>query len=119
MEFKARCHPDSVFLCDVNIGEGTTISGPIVCTGGGIVTIGKHCAFGWDIKIHTVNHCTDRVIMHDGLSRDVGVGPAVYSRGDIRIGHGVWVGSNVVILSGVKFVVCVSKERERECSSYL
>jgi virginiamycin A acetyltransferase len=101
MDFKTQYHADSVFLCNVKIGEGTTISGPLVCTGGGNVIIGNHCAFGWGIKMHTVNHRLDRIIMHDGLSREVGAGAAVCSKGDIRIGHGVWIGSNVVLLSGV------------------
>jgi len=99
--FEPKIHPDSVFRVKTNIGPGTTISGPIVCTGVDPVTIGNHCAFGWDIKIHTGNHDTGRIIMHDGLSQMIGLGSAMVSRGPVVIGHGVWIGSGAIILSGV------------------
>ena len=96
-----KIHPDSVFLCPVEIGQGTTISGPIVCTGTMPIKIGAHCALGWHIKIHTANHDPQRIILHDGLSQDVGAGSAMISRGPVTIGHGVWIGSGAIILSGV------------------
>lgn len=99
--FEPKIHPDSVFRVETKIGPGTTISGPIVCTGVEPITIGNHCAFGWDIKIHTGNHDTGRIIMHDGLSQMIGVGSAMISRGPVNIGHGVWIGSGAIILSGV------------------
>lgn len=89
-----------------------TSSGRLEIRGKQPVRIGNFCAFGKNIKIITENHDYNYPCMmgtfyrhyfdvhHPGGTRD----PPSRERtkGGVTIGHDVWIGDNVVILSGVK-----------------
>ena len=57
------------------------------------IHIEKNCQFGPDVKIIDNNH---------RFSKEEGVSVIDHSYGEIFIGESSWIGSNVVILSGVR-----------------
>lgn len=69
------------------------------------VTIGKYCSFGPGVRIFPSGEHNFRLpstfpfyarMMNKGVHRDT------YSKGEVIIGNDVWVGANVLILSGVR-----------------
>ena len=74
------------------------------------IKIGNYCSFAGNISILTVNHHLDWFTTHPILSDDINrdkFGIFVNKNKDLgltEIGNDVWVGQNVVILSGCKKV---------------
>lgn len=78
---------------DVKIGIGTYMNGGrIASSSRAKINIGKYCAIGFNVNILGISHAPE------------------YPTGPVRsivekvitIGNGVWIGSNVVIMPGVK-----------------
>jgi acetyltransferase-like isoleucine patch superfamily enzyme len=77
----------------VKIGMGTYMnSGRIASSPRAKIDIGKWCAIGFNVNILAISHNPNNPT---GLIRDI-------VEKDITIGNGVWIGSNVVILPGIK-----------------
>lgn len=83
----------------VRCGKHTTIGGQLNARGK--IFLGKYCAIGRFVSIHSGNHRTDlpnqQVLFNDrhGFT-------SVYTRkGPVHVGHNVWIGDKVNILSGV------------------
>lgn len=96
-----KLSPGSRIEANTEIGEGTRINGPISIKGKGDCTIGRHCAFGADVKIITSNHLIDHANQQCSLQRRIGAMELDQARGPVIIGHNVWVGDSAIILSGV------------------
>ena len=89
-----------------------TISGTVLCgkyssingafNARGRVGIGKYCAFGQYVSLISGNHRTDLPNQQIWLHQRFGFLPPVESKGDIEIGHNVWIGDKANVLSGVK-----------------
>jgi acetyltransferase-like isoleucine patch superfamily enzyme len=79
----------------VTIGEGTYMNGGRIASAEkGKVRIGKWCAIGFNVHILAITH-----------NPNFPTGPIdkrPIPMKDITIGNGVWIGSNVIILPGVK-----------------
>lgn len=69
------------------------------------VFIGKYCSFAYDVKIIASGEHNYRAVanfpfyahfLNQGGERDT------FTKGDVRIGNDVWVGTRATILSGVK-----------------
>jgi virginiamycin A acetyltransferase len=84
------------------IDVGTRINGKIVIKGKGACTIGKYCAIGEDIKIITSNHDTNNINLQYSLQKKIGIKPTISPKKGVKMGHNVWIGDNVIILSGVE-----------------
>ncbi len=69
----------------------------------GNVRIGNYCSFAKNVKIFRANHPKEKFTTHPILyNPKVGfVKTDLLDRPKLEIGHDVWVGDNVVILSGV------------------
>lgn len=81
-------------------GKGTTINDYINARGN--IRIGKYCAIGRFVSLHSGNHRTDMVNQQVFLSKKFNF-PSVYkSKGEVEIGHNAWLGDKVNVLSGVK-----------------
>jgi len=91
----------SRFLSDTVIDDGARINGPLVVKGMGKATIGKYCAFGYDIDLATSNHDIHSVNMQYGLQRSMGAPVHVGDRMDVTVGHGVWMGDHAIVTPGV------------------
>lgn len=106
---------ESLISGDVQIGRYTSFNGPgsdILSKIHG-VTIGNFCSIAQNCTIQEFNHITDRCTSYyifrnliDAADRQecIWSGPDdkdIESRGPITIGHDVWIGAQVVILSGV------------------
>lgn len=61
------------------------------------IVIGQNCSIGPYVKMYTVGNKTDQDLNKDPL--DVRI---KYSKGNIIIGDGCWIGANVAIKGGVK-----------------
>lgn len=88
--------------CPFVIGRGTWISDRFCLKGYGTLRIGKYCAIGADVKIITSNHDDQLPSMHFVLQSRVAGSRFPAKIGEVRIGHDVWIGDNVVILAGVE-----------------
>ena len=66
----------------------------INASGGGIIDIGSNCLIGPNVVMRTANHSFERV--------DIPIVSQGHKFSDIIIEDDVWLGSNVIILSGVK-----------------
>jgi virginiamycin A acetyltransferase len=89
----------------VRIGKYTAIEGPsAVFTEHQEVIIGKYCSIAWGCNIINYNHYLKRPSSHYMMYHVFGKDPKrdVRSKGPIEIGNDVWIGANVIILSGVK-----------------
>ena len=84
------------------LGDHTRVNGPILVRGQEDCSIGKYCALGYHITIVTTNHDFSRPNLQINLHRKFGFGSLEISKGPVNIGHSVWIGDNVTILSGVK-----------------
>lgn len=83
----------------INVNNGTLIIGKDVFFNQGVsincqgrISIGDYTILGEDVKMYDHNH---RFAL-DSLTKDLD-----FKIKDIRIGNNVWLGSNVVVLSGV------------------
>jgi acetyltransferase-like isoleucine patch superfamily enzyme len=83
---------------DVSVGYGTTIG--VQCAIVGPVTIGDFCQIGPQVLVFGEDHPLDRFSTYTGkhlLSR--GLRPYM-NNAEVKIGHGVWIGCNAVVLRG-------------------
>ena len=83
----------------VRIEAGTTFASPPNFSGTGAVSVGRHCAIGQEFCVITTNHAVDRVNMHYGVARAVGV-PIPEVDAVTTIGHACWIGTRVTVLAG-------------------
>ena len=90
---------------NVRIGRHTSINGPgtRICAGKNEVRIGAFCSIASNVVIQEYNHAMDRVTTYSIFSHifDQKV-EEIVSKGAIIIEDDVWIGSNAVVLSGVK-----------------
>lgn len=88
-------HINSPFYCDygqyIELGENFFANYNCTILDSGGVTIGNHVMFAPNVSLYTVNHPLDPELRKDGWEQ----------ARPIVIGNNVWVGGNVVILSGV------------------
>ncbi|WP_199262531.1 CatB-related O-acetyltransferase [Paracoccus binzhouensis] len=80
-------------------GKYTSINGPFAARGR--VMIGKYCAFGRYVALLSGNHRTDLPNQQLWLNSRFGFMSVGVTRGPIEIGHNVWIGDKVSVLSGV------------------
>lgn len=92
----------SVIATYTTIDYGTRVNGKIIIKGNSNVHIGKYCAIGSDVKIITSNHDYSYMNLQLTLQRKIGVPVAHVNPKCINIGHNVWIGDSVIILSGVQ-----------------
>lgn len=90
---------------NVTIGHHTTINGPNVQILSLVnpITVGNFCSIAKDVTIQEYNHKTDGLSSYN-FNKHVFGGKAiddVISKGAIRIGSDVWIGTKCVVLSGV------------------
>ncbi|WP_165492893.1 methyltransferase domain-containing protein [Lichenihabitans psoromatis] len=88
------------------IGEHTYGSPLVLESGLAHLRIGRYCSIADDVKITLGNHRTDLISTYPfpTLSTQWPTAPDVEdhtSRGDVLIGHDVWIGTAAIILSGV------------------
>jgi len=76
----------------LNIGKNVFFNQGVSINCLGQITIGDHCIFGEDVKLYDHNH----KFKLGSLIKDQG-----FSIKSINIGENVWLGSNVIVLSGV------------------
>jgi virginiamycin A acetyltransferase len=85
---------------DINIGKRANINRNVEIIGD--VSIGSYTAVAREVIFHQVNHDTTFPAMnhrfYDQMFGDV---PSVSSDGPINVGHDVWIGTRVIVLSGV------------------
>lgn len=90
-------------FADTHIARGTRINGPALIKGEGKAEIGKYCAIGDNLTVITSNHTFHNLNLQNALQVEVtGNTPFKSEKADVRIGHNVWVGDNVIILPGVE-----------------
>lgn len=94
-----------VCMGNISIGDYVCIfgSGTILSSVKSRITIGNFTAIGQNVSIQDSDHRLDRASIYF-MSRDMFGGDVsldMSTKGDIKIGEDVWVGSNSVILSGV------------------
>ncbi|WP_168217462.1 CatB-related O-acetyltransferase [Paracoccus liaowanqingii] len=82
----------------VMCGKHTTINGYFNARGN--IRIGKYCAIGRFVSIHSGNHRTDLPSQQVNFNRRFGFVSA-FVRSRVEVGHNVWVGDKANILSGV------------------
>ena len=91
-------HGEKTFLCGlrrgVKIGKNVFFNNGCSVAAMDRVEIGNDCLFGENVKIYDHNH---RFNM-----KDIPVKKQGYTSNRIIIGNNNWIGSNVVILKGVK-----------------
>ena len=98
----AYINPYSQIGCEMEIREWTTISAPIIAKGGKKITIGKYCAFGWNVKLQTSTHDMSFANINNKFQKYLGFKSIMKTidKG-ITIGNAVWIADNVIILPGV------------------
>lgn len=104
------CHfyDTPIVLGKVKIGRYTSINGPgtRICAFIHEINIGAFCSIASNVVIQEYNHCVNHVttynIYHHILNLKDSISISNTSKGPITIEDDVWIGSNVVILSGVK-----------------
>ena len=89
----------------ISVGNNTTINGPNIQLFAKLnpITIGNFCSIARDVAMQEYNHRIDRLSTYnveknifEGKSKDDTI-----SKGAIRIGNDVWIGTKSVILSGI------------------
>lgn len=101
------CFYDNPILTgNVKIGRYTSINGPStrICAEINSVIIGSFCSIASNVIIQEYNHRYDNIttyFINSHLIKDKMI-QEKSSKGDILIEDDVWIGSNSVILSGVK-----------------
>jgi virginiamycin A acetyltransferase len=69
--------------------------------GRGSVSIGRYCAFGWDIRIISSNHVVTRPNLQERLQRGLGIAiDQNLDDDEVHIGNNVWVGDSSIFLPG-------------------
>lgn len=81
-------------------GKYTSINGPF--TARGRVLIGNYCAFGRYVPLISGNHRTDLPNQQVWFNDRFGFTKATTTKGPVEIGHNVWIGDKVSVLSGVQ-----------------
>lgn len=81
-------------------GFYTSINGSIKIRGD--VSVGRYGAIGDEFRAFAKSHDTQTVNMLIRIQIEIGSKLGVSSRGPIEVGHSVWIGDCVSILSGVK-----------------
>jgi virginiamycin A acetyltransferase len=85
---------------DVRCGHYTSINGTFDARGH--VLIGRYCALGRYVALVANNHRTDMPNQQLWLNERFGFAVPWETKGPIEIGHNVWIGDKVTVLSGVK-----------------
>lgn len=91
----------SRLLSKTIIGDGSRINGSCYSKGNGLLTIGKYCAIGENVRFITSNHDMRSISVQYALQREIGFSPRVSKKIDVTIGSDVWVGDNAVLLPGI------------------
>ena len=92
----------SVLQCpDILIKRGTRINGPINIRGSAPCKIGKFCAIGYHVHILTTDHKMSHANLQIALQRKHGFVSLVRDKGELVIGHNVWIADKVTLLPGV------------------
>ncbi len=89
----------------ISIGRNTSINGPNTDLTSAInqIEIGNFCSIARNVTFQEFNHDFSKMtsyFIHRNLIND-GVRNDIISKGNIRLGNDVWVGTHCVILSGV------------------
>jgi len=89
----------------ISIGERSAFTGPVLVRAEvNPIAVGKYCSIASNVSILEANHHIRRAstyYMNNFLFGDLDYRSDLRSKGPIEIGHDVWVGVHVVILSGV------------------
>ena len=82
----------------------TQINGPafIASNHEAAVSIGKHCAIAHNLRIRSRDHYTGYINMQRKFQNTYNHPKVTTTKGPVNIGHGVWIGDNVIVLSGVQ-----------------
>lgn len=96
-------HHQSKIIGKVHIGSYTIINGPAYISGADDgCFIGKYCAIAHNLRVRVANHETKYLNMQAGVSQKLDLKDVHgASKGQVKIGNGVWIADNVIILSGV------------------
>lgn len=96
---QARLRAPNFSIGDYTYGAPKVIDG----TGNYKLTIGKFCSFGSDVTIMlAANHRIDWPTTYPiGLIKGMEIPDYNTGKGDITIGHDVWVGDKAIIMSGI------------------
>lgn len=91
---------------NVEIGRNTTLWGPGIHVVGRVegVRIGSFCSIARYVSVQEDNHDIERTTSYFIEKNVFKTRPPVneyHSRGEIRIGHDVWIGAGAQVLSGV------------------
>lgn len=81
-------------------GKYSSINGEF--TARGTVRIGKYCAFGRHVALISGNHRTDMPNQQVWFNDRFGFTRTTETKGPIEVGHNVWIGDKVNVLSGVQ-----------------
>jgi virginiamycin A acetyltransferase len=91
---------------DLMVGKNTFHNGKLQIRGRGKIKLGSFCSFGRDIKLITSNHDYNYPVLQYSFYKNYfGLKPksdALVKLFSIEIGNDVWVGDNVCILPNVK-----------------
>ncbi len=115
---------ESTLTGNINIGAYARLMGPLTISGSSKVTIGRNtslngpnfdiyaqlnevhignfCSIARNTSFQEFNHFYQRAtsyFIHQHVFED-SVDKDIYSKGDIRVGHDVWIGAGCIILSG-------------------
>lgn len=101
------CFNDPEIFGKVTIGKYSSICGPAtrICSGVNSVTIGAYCSIASNVIVQEYYHNPNRASTYGVLStifNDKNPPGQKISKGAIVIEDDVWIGSNAVVLSGVK-----------------
>ncbi len=99
-----KVHPDSRLGTHTTIGAGTNINGPAFVSSStdAPVSIGKHCAIAYGLRIRARNHATCYANVQHKFQKHYGFPGLRAVKGPVSIGNNVWIGDRVTILSGVE-----------------
>lgn len=102
-----KFYEDPIIFGKVKIGRYTSINGPStrICSAINTVEIGSYCSIASNVIIQEYYHNVDLVTTYSILSNIFKKSYSklqITSKGSIVISDDVWIGSNAVILSGVK-----------------
>ena len=92
----------SAVHCPTTIGDYSRINGAFRFRGQGKIVIGKYAAIGDDLKIIVSNHDIHHANLQVDFQEKYGFEDLFTTKGDVVIGHNVWIGDSVTILSGVQ-----------------
>jgi virginiamycin A acetyltransferase len=91
---------------NISIGDHSSVSGPNTDIYGHVnkILIGKFCSIARNVSFQEYYHYSNRLStsMINSILFSKDTIDDVYSKGDIVIGHDVWIGTHSIILSGVK-----------------